>query len=70
MGLIFIHGLWDLESVLLIASSNQQILSIASQPDILRPGWLYLGTALFLLVPVYLWWLHPLATRLLLRRAG
>jgi len=70
LGLIFIHGLWDLESVLLIASSNQQILSIASQPDILRPGWLYLGTALLLLVPVYLWWLHPLAARLLLRRAG
>lgn len=70
LGLIWLHGLWDLESVWLIASSSQQILGAASQLTVLHTGWLYLGTALLLGVPVYLWWLHPLVIRLLPRRTG
>ena len=68
LGLIFIHGLWDLESVLLVAGSNRQILDLASRPDILHAGWLYLGTALFFGVPLYLGWLHPLVERRRSRR--
>ena len=63
LGLILIHGLWDLESVLLVASTNRQILSLASQPDIANPGLLYLGTALLFGVLAYLWLLHPVAIR-------
>jgi len=58
LGLILIHGLWDLETVLLVASSNEQILSIG-RPEIPHPFLVILGLVLMLIVPLYLGWLHP-----------
>jgi membrane protease YdiL (CAAX protease family) len=58
VGLILLHGLWDLETVLLVTDSNAAILSggvIAFKSELL----VWLGTVLLVLVPVYVWKLHP-----------
>ncbi len=58
IGLIVLHGLWDLESVLLISDSSAQILGNL-QPPIISLSMLWLGTALlflpvlFLLLPLF-----------------
>lgn len=62
LGLILIHGLWDLETVTLVAGSNEQFLAIG-QTEISNPFLVYLGLVLILSVPIYLGWLHPKFTR-------
>jgi membrane protease YdiL (CAAX protease family) len=58
IGLIILHGLWDLETVLLVADSNPAILNAGAIA--FKSEWLvWLGTLLLLLVPVYVWKLHP-----------
>jgi membrane protease YdiL (CAAX protease family) len=67
VGLILVHGLWDLENVFLVADSNVEILSSGSlnptKISIANPVVMWLGTALLILVPVYLWKIHPLVER-------
>lgn len=58
VGLIILHALWDLETVLLVADSNAAILdleTITFRSELL----VWLGTLLLVLVPVYVWKLHP-----------
>ena len=61
-GLIIFHGLWDLQTTLLVASSNTAILE-QLPPVISYPGWLRLGTMLLVLTPFYLWLIHPRFSR-------
>ncbi len=58
VGLIVVHALWDLETILLVADSNADILSTSSITFKSLVG-IYLGTALLFGVPLYLWLLHP-----------
>jgi membrane protease YdiL (CAAX protease family) len=58
VGLIVLHALWDLEGTLLLSDSNAEILGSGSF-QIASPAGVWLGTALLILVPVYLWKLHP-----------
>ncbi len=69
VGLIFIHALWDLETFLLVASSNQEILD-AIPPAIPHPAVTLLGFAMLLLAPIYLWLIHPFAGRFLHKSAA
>jgi membrane protease YdiL (CAAX protease family) len=58
LGLIVLHGLWDLETVWLVSDSNAAILN----PEAITyryPSLVGLGTVLLLLVPAYLVWVHP-----------
>jgi len=71
VGLIILHALWDLETVLLVADSNAAILDLEAftfRSELL----IWLGTLLLVLVPVYVWKLHPwVAARLgMARRTG
>jgi membrane protease YdiL (CAAX protease family) len=59
LGLIFIHGLWDLQALLLIAESNAASLA-RGRPEISFPALMWTGLALMLLVPVFLWKLGTL----------
>ena len=58
VGLVLLHGVWDLESVLLVASDNTALLS-SGYPQIASWGLLWLGTALLLLTPLVVWLVHP-----------
>ncbi|MGE5224691.1 MAG: lysostaphin resistance A-like protein [Omnitrophica WOR_2 bacterium] len=58
IGLILIHGLWDLESVLLVASSNAEVLS-GGTPVIAHPALVLFCFACMVALPFYLWLLHP-----------
>jgi len=62
LGLIVLHGLWDLETTLLVADSNTEILS-PGKFSFANPAVIWLGTVLLILVPVYLWKIHPLVER-------
>jgi len=62
LGLIVLHGLWDLETILLVADSNTEILS-PGKFSFANPAVIWLGTVLLILVPVYLWKIHPLVER-------
>ena len=67
VGLIVLHGLWDLETVWLVADSSSAIFNhgvVAFRYPVL----VYLGTLLLLLVPVYLAWVHPRIGRIMRRR--
>jgi membrane protease YdiL (CAAX protease family) len=58
IGLIVLHALWDLENVFLEIDSSTAI----NNPGAVAfryPAGVWLGTALLLLVPVYLAWIHP-----------
>ena len=57
-GLIIIHGLWDLQTVLQISSSNAQILALG-RPDIPYPVLTVIGLGLMVFVPIFLWKLYP-----------
>jgi membrane protease YdiL (CAAX protease family) len=58
LGLILIHGLYDLETVLLVSEDNALILN-QRYPGIRFPGLVYLGLALFFVVPIFLWLIYP-----------
>jgi membrane protease YdiL (CAAX protease family) len=62
VGLIVLHGLWDLETVFLVGDSNTQILK-PGNISFGNPAMMWMGLALLLLVPVYLVWGHPLVAR-------
>jgi len=57
-GLIIIHGVWDLQTVLQISSSNAQILALG-KPDIPYPVLTVIGLGLMVFVPIFLWKLYP-----------
>jgi membrane protease YdiL (CAAX protease family) len=59
LGLIIIHGLWDLQTVLQLSISNAQILAIG-RPDIPYPLLAIIGLGLMVFVPIFLWKLYPL----------
>jgi membrane protease YdiL (CAAX protease family) len=61
-GLIVLHGLWDLETVWLVSSSNAEILNLGNL-SLTNKTYIGLGTVLLLIVPVYLAWFHPLIER-------
>jgi membrane protease YdiL (CAAX protease family) len=61
VGLVVLHGLWDLQSALMVADSNAAILS-SGRPDILQPMWVGVGMLLLIAVPLALWRL-PFKTR-------
>jgi membrane protease YdiL (CAAX protease family) len=67
LGLILVHGLYDLETVLLVSDSSQEILDLSRLAigDLFQA---YLGFAVMLGVPLYLWKIHPQMGRLLGRR--
>jgi membrane protease YdiL (CAAX protease family) len=58
VGLIVLHALWDLETVWLVNDSNAAILDI-NKIALANPVMTWLGFALLVLVPVYLYWGHP-----------
>jgi len=62
VGLIILHGLWDLETVLLVADSNAQIFS-SLDVQFASPLGVWVGFALLVLTPVYVWKVHPLVVR-------
>jgi membrane protease YdiL (CAAX protease family) len=72
IGLIFLHGLYDLEVVLLVMGSNQELLDSLDigRPTLIYPVMTFIGLALLILVPIYLWRLHPLVERSFLNRAS
>jgi membrane protease YdiL (CAAX protease family) len=57
-GLILLHGLWDLQSVLLVAESNAEILDL-SRISFANPVGIWVGTAMLYCMPLYLWLFHP-----------
>ena len=59
VGLIVLHALWDLETTLLLSSSNAEILDL-EKITIANRGLVLLGTVLLILVPVYVWKIYPL----------
>ncbi len=69
VGLIVLHGLWDLESVWLVADSNAAILNNLTI-TFRYPVMVWLGTVLLVLVPFYLAIIHPRFQRYLMRRSG
>jgi membrane protease YdiL (CAAX protease family) len=69
LGLILVHGLYDLESVLLVSNSSQEILDL-SRVTIGSLFQAYLGFAVMLSVPLYLWKIHPWMERLVHRLPG
>ena len=58
VGLIFLHALWDLETVLLVADSNAAILS-GGEMAFTSPLLVWVGTLVLFLVPVYVWLIYP-----------
>lgn len=69
IGLIVLHGLWDLETVWLINDSNVAILDI-NRIALANPARAWLGFVLLLLVPVYLYWGYPILERYRRRKTG
>ena len=67
VGLIVLHGLWDLETVWLVADSNSAIFSPGAV-TFRYPVLVNLGTLLLLVVPIYLAWIHPRVERFFQRR--
>jgi membrane protease YdiL (CAAX protease family) len=59
LGLIVIHALWDLETSLLVADSNAELLN-PERFSFNNPAMIWMGTLLLILVPVYLWKIYPL----------
>jgi membrane protease YdiL (CAAX protease family) len=58
VGLIILHGLWDLQTVLLVAESNAEIVN-SLEVSFSNPALVWLGTVLLVLVPVYVGVIHP-----------
>lgn len=56
-GLILVHGLIDLETVCLVAQSNQEIVN--ASVSFSNPGLILAGTVLLVALPLFLWLAHP-----------
>jgi membrane protease YdiL (CAAX protease family) len=69
IGLILLHGVYDLETVLLVSNSNAQIIS-QGRPGILSPLGIGLGLALMVFTPVYFWLIHPAVARFFKKRVA
>jgi membrane protease YdiL (CAAX protease family) len=54
VGLIVLHGLWDLQSAWMVSDSNAAIVSIG-RPDITHPVWVIVGMLMLLAVPLAMW---------------
>ena len=67
LGLILLHALWDLQAVWLVAESNTAILNPGGV-EFRSPLLVWLGTALLLLTPFYVWLLYPRVTGWLSRQ--
>jgi len=60
LGLIGLHALWDLQSALLVPSLGDSVQILArGRPAFNQPALVGLGTALLVLVPLYLWLVYP-----------
>jgi membrane protease YdiL (CAAX protease family) len=59
LGLIVVHALWDLETTLLVSDSNAAIFDSLGNISFSHPLLVWLGTALLVMAPVYLWKFHP-----------
>ena len=60
IGLICVHGLLDYATALILPET---VNVVSVRPAIPHPLWLALGLALIVLVPIYIWKIHPLAER-------
>lgn len=58
LGLILVHGLYDLETALLVSEDNALVLSQGAL-EIRALGLVYLGLSLLVLVPILLWKIYP-----------
>jgi membrane protease YdiL (CAAX protease family) len=58
LGLIILHALWDLQGTLLVANNSAAILE-QGRPAISSPPVMWIGLALLVFVPFYLWLIHP-----------
>lgn len=58
VGLIFLHALWDLETVLLVTDSNAAILS-GSEIAFRSPLLVWVSTLVLFMVPAYVWLIYP-----------
>lgn len=67
VGLIVLHALWDLETLGLVSDSNVAIFN-QGIISFRYPVLVWLGTALLLLIPIYLGWVHPRFVRVRLKR--
>ncbi|HVN55458.1 MAG TPA: CPBP family intramembrane glutamic endopeptidase [Anaerolineaceae bacterium] len=56
LGLVLVHGLMDYAGGLLLPSTDVVGLGRAEVP---HPVWLFLGLAMILLTPIYLWKIYP-----------
>lgn len=62
IGLIVLHGLWDLQGVLLVTDSNAQVANMA-RPEIPYPVLTVVGLLLMAAIPFYLWLFYKHPTR-------
>jgi hypothetical protein len=58
LGLIVLHGLWELETIWLVSDSSEAILDLENIANI-NPAMMWAGTALLMLVPLYLVIIDP-----------
>lgn len=58
LGIIFIHGLYDLETIFLVGNSNAEILG-SGQPGFSNVSVMLSGWVFMIFVPIYLWLIHP-----------
>jgi membrane protease YdiL (CAAX protease family) len=61
VGLILLHGLFDMQSFLIVSDSNRVVLNTldSTRPEIINPISTFLGVGLILFIPLYLWLLYP-----------
>lgn len=67
VGLIVLHGLWDLQTVLLVSESNAEILKPGAI-SFANPAGVWLGTILLFGLPLFLWLGYPRLMGALRRR--
>ena len=59
LGLIILHALWDIETVVLVSGSNAEILDEIKNISFTNLALVWIGTLLLFGVPLYVWLLHP-----------
>jgi membrane protease YdiL (CAAX protease family) len=63
LGLIILHGLWDLETAWLVSDSSYQLLDSLEQITFTNRALILTGTLLLFLTPLFLWKIYPLLKR-------
>lgn len=61
VGLVIVHGLIDLLAAQMLPDID--VVSLG-RPEVPHTGWLLLGLAMLVFVPLYLWKLHPLVEKI------